>query len=131
MGDLTTSVCHRAAYKQHNLWRFVTENDKITDIEALNYNLTIAVAALDYKNSPFCNYCTIRELCLGQCLGSMFETNGDPFMVIPTVCAVEHAKVAAILDELKELDLHHHFIEWAENKKTSLKAYYKYFEGRK
>ena len=127
LGDLTTSVCHRASYKQHNLWRFLTDGEKITDIEALNYNLLIAVASLDYKNSPFCNYCTIRELCTGQCLGSMFETTGDPFMVIPTVCAVEHAKVAGILDELRALNLDHYFVEWAEKKKTSVKIYYDHF----
>jgi radical SAM protein with 4Fe4S-binding SPASM domain len=129
LGDLTTSVCHRASYKPHNLWRFVTDDKEIVDIEALNYNLAIAVASMDYKNSPFCNYCTIRDLCPGQCLGSMFETTGDPFMVIPTVCAVEHAKVAAILDELKELNLAHYFIEWAEDKREAVKVYYKYFQG--
>jgi radical SAM protein with 4Fe4S-binding SPASM domain len=127
LGDLTTSVCHRAAYKQHNTWRFLTDGKKITDIEALNYNLAIAAASFDFKSSPFCSYCTIRDFCNGQCLGSMFETNGDPFMVIPTVCAVEHARVAAILDELKELDLTKHFINWSGVKKGSIKLYYDYF----
>lgn len=129
LGDLTTSVCHRASYKAHNLWRFTEDGEKITGIEALNYNLAIAAAAFDVKNSPFCNYCSIRDLCTGQCLGSMYETNGDPFMPIPTVCALEHAKVAAILDELKELNLWHHFYNWAQSKQPSMKLYYKYMRG--
>ena len=127
LGDLTTSVCHRTAYKAHNLWRFKTDGKEITGIEALNYNLAIAAASYDYRNSPFCNYCTIREFCTGQCLGSMYETNGDPFMPIPTVCAVEHAKIAAILDELHDLGLWHHFYNWSIPKQPSMKVYYKYF----
>ena len=127
LGDLTTSVCHRAAYKSHNLWRFKTDDEKITGIEAMNTNLAIAAASYDFKNSPYCNYCSIRDLCTGQCLGSMYETNGDPFMPIPTVCAVEHAKVAATLDELKDLGLWHHFYNWAVPKQKTIKAYYKFF----
>jgi radical SAM protein with 4Fe4S-binding SPASM domain len=130
LGDLTTSVCHRAAYKAHNLWKFVTENDEIVDIEAINYNLYIAVAAMDTKNSPFCNYCSIRELCSGQCLGAMHETNGDPFMPIPTVCALEHAKTAGMLDELKALDLHTHFYNWSVPKQKSIKLYYEYLKEK-
>ena len=130
LGDLTTSVCHRAAYKQHNMWKFITDGEKITDIEAINYNLAIAAASFDFRNSPYCNYCSIRELCTGQCLGSMFETNGDPFMPIPTVCALEHAKVAGILDELKALGLSHHFYSWTSPlKQKSLKIYYKHLRG--
>ena len=128
LGDLTTSVCHRAAYKQHNLWKFKTENDQISGIEAINYNLAIAAASYDYRNSPYCNYCTIREFCPGQCLGSMYETNRDPFMPIPTVCALEHAKIAGILDELKDLGLWHHFYDWAQPKQKSIKLYYEYMQ---
>jgi radical SAM protein with 4Fe4S-binding SPASM domain len=129
LGDLTSSVCHRTAYKAHNLWRFKVENDAISGVEAINYNLAIAAASYDFKNSPFCNYCSIRELCTGQCLGSMYETNGDPFTPIPTVCAVEHAKVAAIFDELKDLGLHTHFYDWAQAKQSSMKLYYEYLQG--
>jgi len=129
LGDLTTSVCHRTSYKQHNTWKFITDGEKITNIEAINYNLAIAAASLDFRNAPYCNYCSIRELCSGQCLGSMFETNGDPFIPIPTVCALEHAKVAGMLDELQELGLSHHFYNWSNKKQKSLKVYYKYLRG--
>ena len=130
LGDLTTSVCHRAAYKAHNLWKFVTRDDKIIDVEALNYNLLIAVASLDYKNSPFCNYCSIRELCSGQCLGSMYEVNGDPFIPIPTVCALEHAKVAGMLDELGTLGLLPYFYSWCDVKRGSIDVYEKYLKEK-
>jgi len=128
LGDLTTSVCHRAAYKAHNLWKFTTDDKEITGIESMNYNLAIAAASFDFRNSPFCSYCSIREFCTGQCLGAMYETNGDPFMPIPTVCALEHAKIAAILDELKELGLHQYFYTWSKPKQESMRAYYNFFQ---
>jgi hypothetical protein len=53
----------------------------------------------------------------------MYETNKDNFIVIPTVCALEHIKVAAILDELKELDLFKSFYNFAIPKRDSLKLY--------
>lgn len=131
LGDLTTSVCHRAAYKPHNLWKFVTDGKEIVDIKSLNHNLAIAVGSLDFKASPFCSYCSIRDLCNGQCLGAMYETTGDPFLPIPTVCALEHAKVAGMMDELKALGLYHHFYSWAQAKQYSMKVYDILHEGGK
>lgn len=128
LGDLTTSVCHRASYKPHNLWRFVTENDKIVDIESLNHNLTLAFSSFDFRAAPYCCYCAIRDMCNGQCLGSMYETNGDPFMPIPTVCALEHTKFAAMMDELKYLGLFKHFYNFANpDKQRAMKIYDKLF----
>jgi len=126
MGDLTASVCHRAAYKLQNLWKFKVENNEIVDIESLNHNLLITSFSFDAKSLPMCESCPIRELCSSQCLGSMYETNGELFLPIPTVCAVEHAKVAAILDEIIDLDLYDHFYKFTA-KKDSLTLYRKYF----
>lgn len=131
MGDLTSSICHRAAYKQQNLYQLVVENDKITGVKSLNHNLLIAAASLESRNMPLCDYCTIRELCSSQCIGSMYETNKECFMPIPTVCAVEHAKTAAILDALNELDLTKHFLGYLPDKKLkSIKLYNKYMRGK-
>lgn len=132
LGDLTTSVCHRTAYKPHNLWKFVTENDKITGIEAINPNLALAVNSFDFRTNPHCCYCSIRDMCNGQCLGAMHEQHGDVFTPIPTVCALEHAKVAGMLDELKELDLFKHFYGWIHPiKQKTLKVYDEmFYRGR-
>jgi hypothetical protein len=126
LGDLTASVCHRAAYKPHNLWKFKVEDNEIVDIESINHNLLIAAFSFDAKNLPMCEVCPIRELCNSQCLGSMHETNGELFLPIPTVCALEHAKVAAIIDEIIDLGLYDHFYKFTE-KKDSLTLYRKYF----
>jgi len=128
LGDLTTNLCHRSAYDGLNLFKFIVENDEIIDIEALNYNMMVAMYSADTKNFPWCENCAIKDFCSGQCLGAMYETNGDPFIPIPTVCALEHAKVAAVLDELWDLGLFQYFYDFTD-KKDSMKLYMKYFKG--
>jgi len=128
LGDLTTSLCHRASYKQHNLWKFKVENDKIVDIESLNTNLLTSMASLDHSTLPMCEACLIKNVCGYQCLGSMYEVNKDPFMPIPTVCALAHAKIAAVYDEVYDLGLDYEFIKNASpDKYKTMKVYYKYF----
>lgn len=117
LGDLMVSVCHRTAYKPFNLWKFTANEHEITGVEAINPNLMLTVASLDTRNMPICECCLVRELCIGQCLGSMFETNGDPFMPIPTVCALEHAKIAAILDGIWDIGEMGHFYNISMRKK--------------
>jgi sulfatase maturation enzyme AslB (radical SAM superfamily) len=132
LGDLTASVCHRAAYKQHNLWKFKVDNNEIIGIENLNHNLLITAFSLDFRSMPMCEFCPIRELCSGQCLGSMFESSRDLFAPIPTVCALEHAKAAAIIDELHDLRLLEGFYpRIASIKEKSILNYLKYFRGIK
>jgi radical SAM protein with 4Fe4S-binding SPASM domain len=129
LGDLTTTLCHRNSYKGLNLFKFLVENNEITDIEALNPGMMIAMYSMDRKNQPFCETCPINKFCIGQCLGAMFETNQDNFMPIPTVCALEHAKVAAILDEIIELGLFDAFSEYYNGKGNSFFVYKDYLKG--
>jgi hypothetical protein len=128
LGDLTTSLCHRAAYKQHNLWKFKVENDKIVDVEGINPSLLIAMASADHSTFPLCEACLLKNVCGYQCLGSMYETNKDPMMPIPTVCALHHLKVSSVLDELYSFGIHQEFLDRASpDKFKTMKIYYKYF----
>lgn len=125
LGDLTTTLCHRNSYKELNLFKFVVENNKITGVEDINLPLLISMYSSKTTNFPYCETCTIKDLCLGQCLGAMYEINKSNFVPIPTVCLLEHTKVAAILDELIDLDLFRFFYEEAISKRESLKIYHK------
>jgi hypothetical protein len=128
LGDLTSSLCHRAAYKQHNMWKFKVENDKIVDVEALNANLLIAMESSHHSTYPMCEACLIKNVCNYQCLGSMYETNNDPMLPIPTVCALEHIKTAAIYDEMYDSGIYVEFLNWASKEKyETMRMYYKYF----
>jgi hypothetical protein len=58
----------------------------------------------------------------------MYEVNKDPLMPIPTVCALAHAKISAVYDEVYDLGLHHDFMSSTSPEKyNTMKAYYKYF----
>jgi len=125
LGDLSHSICHRTAYKPHVFWKFITDGNKITDIEAVNAPLFITHQTLDEDNFPVCESCFIKHLCNGQCLGSMYETNSTPFVPIPTVCALEHAKVAAVLDMVIENDLFKYYYDFTcLEKRPAMKIYY-------
>jgi organic radical activating enzyme len=132
VGDLTASVCHRCAYKSTNLWKFAVENDKIVGIKAINPELLIAMETIHTRTMPQCESCFVGHFCTGQCLGSMFEVNQDPFMVIPTVCALEHIKVAATFDGLKEKGVLAYFYDWCNpEKKIVVDQYLERFMGGK
>jgi radical SAM protein with 4Fe4S-binding SPASM domain len=122
LGDLSVPVCHRTQYQSHKLWKFKVEKNEISGVEAININLLLAVASLDHKTLPLCEYCIIKEMCNGQCLGSMYENNGDIFMPVPTVCALEHAKVLGILDGVGDIGEMKYFYQVTDqNKRDSIR----------
>lgn len=132
LGDLTSSLCHRAAYKPHNMWKFQVENDKIVGVEGINSHLLIGMESADHSIFPVCESCLINKVCTYQCLGSMYEVHKEPMIPIPTVCALQHAKIAAVYDELYDMGFHQEFMAWAsKDKEQTMKIYYKYFKGEK
>lgn len=106
LGDLAIVPCHRQSYSQFIVGNFVKEDSRITGIEARNPELAIGEVAFDSKTQPQCEACTIKYLCQGQCLGSMYEVTGDLFSPIPTVCKLEHAKVKAMMRTYKRLGIY-------------------------
>jgi len=106
LGDLAIVPCHRQSYSEFISGKFIVEDTKITGIEAKDPELAIGEVAFDSKTQPQCEICTIKYLCQGQCLGAMYETTGDLFSPIPTVCKLEHAKVVAIMRAYKKLGIY-------------------------
>ena len=84
----------------------------------------------DKRTFPVCESCMINDFCIGQCWGSMFESNKDHFVPIPSVCALEHIKVKAIFDEIYDLKLHTYFHEYTNNNmKKIMSLYFKRYKG--
>ncbi len=100
LGDLTVTPCHRLAYDHLNYYSFVVEDDRIVDIDPKNIGLMFGINTTTYKNFPYCQDCMINDLCSGGCLGSQYESMDDPFIPIPSVCGMIHAKQRAIMDGL-------------------------------
>lgn len=103
VGDLQILPCHRTAYSQFLAGEFAVENNKITGITAKNVEVYITIGTLSLTMLPYCEACIIKNLCLGGCPGSQFETTGDLFTPIPSVCRLEMVKVTSLLKVLKEL----------------------------
>jgi len=127
LGDLTVSPCHRTAYDQFNMYRFVNDGEKITGIDVINPYLVTALYSADFRVFPFCELCGIKDLCNGPCLGSNYEFSGDLFITAPTVCLLEHARVFALIDELDDLKLLKYF--YTLDCADSLNVYKKYIKG--
>ncbi len=121
LGDLTITPCHRTSYSPFILGKFRVKNNKIVGIEAKNPELAIAIRTFDVRSSPLCESCPLKYLCSGGCLGSQFETTGDLFSPIPTVCQLEHAKIYAMVKAYKRLGIYNKiYLRLNEDKKNSL-----------
>lgn len=105
LGDLTFPACHRTAYKFFLGGRFIVENGEIVRIQAENFLTYINIKSYDATTQPYCESCYIKHLCTKGCLGSQFETTGNIFIPIPSVCRLEHIKVISILRALKEINV--------------------------
>lgn len=106
LGDLAWVPCHRTSYPPFVYAFLKVENNKIVGIKANNPELMVGIYSLEQKNSPQCEICLLKNLCSKGCLGSQFETTGDLFSPIPTVCQLEHAKISAMIKAYKDLKIY-------------------------
>lgn len=87
LGDLSLPPCHRTAYNKLLYGKFVVENDKIADIQAINvYTAMRILLGNNITNSFKCDNCPFNKYCLKGCFGAQWEVNQDPFMPIENVC---------------------------------------------
>lgn len=104
MGDLKIFPCHRLFYEHFKTAEFQLDvTDNIVGIIADNPELAIQTYSFQSQVAPYCNACAIKYVCSKGCLGAQFETTGDLFTPIPTVCKLEFAKVAQLVMSFKEL----------------------------
>jgi radical SAM protein with 4Fe4S-binding SPASM domain len=126
LGDLAIVPCHRTSYPQYIGGNFAVENGKIQGIKSKNPEIMMAELTFEGKTWPVCESCLLNNLCIRGCLGSQFETTGDLFSPIPTVCKLAHAKIYATIRALKRLGLYENFYEkFEQSKKNSLNNFEK------
>lgn len=130
LGDLAIHPCHRLMYPWFKSAEFVVDNNKIVDIKAHNWQLYMNIISCNGANFPWCQDCLIKHVCGYGCLGSQFEAMGDPFVPIPSVCYLEHAKFKAIVDSLIENDYLNYFLNiCGDEQKDTILVYLKYFHN--
>lgn len=121
MSDLAIVPCHRTMYEGFEFGYFKIRKGKIIDIEPANIELMVTIYSTDIRAFPQCESCLMKFLCSGQCLGAMYEATGDMFSPIPTVCQLEHAKILAQIEALKDIGAYEILKERLnEDKKASL-----------
>lgn len=118
LGDLAIMPCHRTSYSHLIPARFNTNNGKITGITANNPELWISSVSAEGNNFPYCEICPIRQVCSKGCLGSQYETTGDMFTPIPSVCQLEHEKIVAMTKAYKSLGIYSNILNFMAKEKT-------------
>ena len=87
VGDLSLPPCHRTAYNKLLYGRFITQDNKIIDIEANNVYTAQRILLGNTKTVSFkCDGCVLNDYCLKGCFGEQWEDNADPFMPSTNVC---------------------------------------------
>ncbi len=104
LGDLAICPCHRTAYDKYLYGHFVVVDDKIVDITANNPNMAIKVLMNNIEIANFgCDTCIYNSYCLKGCLGSQYESTGDPWIPIPNVCRFFKTKYNFLLSKYEKL----------------------------
>lgn len=117
IGDLAWVPCHRTSYPPFLLAHFKVENNQIVGLESYNPELLIGIYSHNRRNQPWCYRCLLKDLCTGGCLGSQLETHGDLFAPIPTVCELEHVKMAAMVRSYQRLGIFDMILNTINNEK--------------
>lgn len=130
MGDLMISPCHRQSYNYTSGFQFLTDGNTITDIELFNLEYYLAMATTSIHSWPYCESCIINNICTHGCPGSQFESMGDPFTPIPSVCLLQFEKVKAEIRFFERHGLLEDIINKLEYQKAnSFKLFYKILKG--
>lgn len=119
MGDLKMFPCHRLAYPQFELGQLNIDDQGHLDLKSKNVELAAMIYSFSPNQMPMCNKCAMKDLCGGQCYGSCFETTGNMFNPIPTVCALQSIKTHTVLHKLQEYGILYKFIGHVDQTKAT------------
>jgi len=105
LGDLKFVPCHRTSYDFMESGEFIVKDGKIDHISSINPSLLFTINGINISSLPGCNNCAIAQFCSGGCLGSQYETTGDLFSPIPTVCRMMHYKFRGLFRAYEEIGI--------------------------
>lgn len=102
VSDLAIVPCHRLGYDDFLFGHLSFDENNNIFFNCKHLELMLAIEGFHHQNGPGCEFCNIRSLCLGPCLGAQQEANNNMFVNIPSVCKMEHAVFLAICQCIKE-----------------------------
>lgn len=106
LGDMAIVPCHRTAYDKFVGGYFTTdENNKINGIKSNNVGVYISCYNFSHNIAAKCYSCSIKHWCVGQCLGSCYESNKELFLPIESVCNLYIAKNIFLLMKYEDLGI--------------------------
>lgn len=123
LGDLHIVPCHRTSYRGLEYGKFLVRQGKIDSIEAINPELATQIYSVDHRSFPFCVTCPINMMCNFSCLGANLETTGDLFTPVPSVCRLQHARIAGVIHGLQELGLFYEAVSYLNKEQQSVYRY--------
>ena len=106
LGDLAIVPCHRMGYAKFVYGHFKQdENGDITgSIKANNVQMCPICNYSNLRNIMYgCRQCPINKFCIRGCMGSQYESTGDPLACIESVCKFEKAKIISNLDNMERI----------------------------
>ena len=86
VSNLTFPPCHRLAYELFQGGKFIVKDDKIIDIEPFNVTTYLMTKMAKADTFPLCSECEHNMICDKGCLGAQFESSGELFLPIESVC---------------------------------------------
>ena len=78
--------CHRLSYPQFVGFKLVEQDGKIVDIEPKNISGYLTTVMHNEQARPKCCACIYRRLCHKGCLGAQYESHGELFQPVISVC---------------------------------------------
>lgn len=99
--------CHRTCYDKFQYGSFkLDDSGKICGYKANNIPLQMKIMEMNPLYSmPKCSHCKYQFICMNQCLGSMYESNGDLFTPCESVCNLLDRKYKTLISLYKEYDV--------------------------
>ena len=104
--DLAIYPCHRLMYEPHLLGKYKIDDEYNITIEPEHVELAVTLPLMDQSLFAKCSECPINQLCGHGCLGSQYETTKDLLTPCPNICNLNYAKIATLIDCLKEVNLY-------------------------
>lgn len=99
LSDLNIIPCHRTMYEGFEFGKFIVEEGRLTgEVDPKNIELFLTTISHDQRSAPYCYTCPIKNICTGGCLGSQLEVTGDMFTPIPSMCVMQHALAAGLIE---------------------------------